>query len=396
MEEEAYQRFKTEFLSDQTICKENRQLYKEFFDFTEYKLKRRNNLRKLDGACYKTLYGYISLLKNVNMWFHNKPLAQLTKDDIKRVYDGLEDGTLVNKRGLPFKDRRSYYNKVFKSKLFKMVGKADISREVMEFTKRDYDSEVRFIREEDFRQLVEVMVSPQHKALGWLAFDVGENVNALLQLRKSDFVRRLNPDSKEPEYLVNLRNETLKRSRRSRTELTNYKETVSFLDIIMKDLHDNDILFDFQYRMSKKVLDRAVSITKIKCTPKGQKVTWKDLRSSMACNLLIKGWSIDEINARLGHTPSSREIDKYVNFLAIDRTKPKKKIHEGNISAMQEELDKTKDREKLQARRLDEMREKMENMEKMLFKSLANMKPADAARQLTPDLAVKLQKLLEY
>ncbi len=352
-----------ELLNNQLICSENKKLYKDFFKFEEYKLKRTNSLAKLDESTYKTLIGYVQRIRNVNTWFKNKPLKNITKDDIRRVYDALEEGKIKNFRGEIFADRKSYYNKIFKSKLFQMINKADISREVIEFYKPNEDNVVRFIKEETFRQLVEVMINPKHKLLSWLAFDIGENINSLLKLKKSDCIRQINESTKEPEYRINLDHEILKRTRTARTEITNFRETVQFLDIILKDLQDKEQIFTFEYRMSKKFLDRAVGITGVKCIPKGQSVTWKDLRSSMACDLLLKGWTLEEINSRLGHRPSSREIDKYVTFLAIGKHKPKQKIHDNNMSMLKTELDESKDREKLHTRRIENLQKEYASLE---------------------------------
>src|SRR3989344_6858006 len=109
-----YERRVKELLQDGSICAANRKLFEDFFAFEEYKLKRQNGLRELDEASYKTLCYYVTRFKNVNTWFMNKSWRNLTKEDIKRVYDGLEDGKIVNGRGKPFADRNSYYNKVFK------------------------------------------------------------------------------------------------------------------------------------------------------------------------------------------------------------------------------------------------------------------------------------------
>lgn len=375
-----------EMLNDKSICSENRKLYKNFFKFEEYKLKRTNSLTKLDDGTCKTLICYIYRIKNVNTWFRNKPLKNISKDDIKRVYDALEEGKIKNSRGKNFSDRKSYYNKIFRSKLFQMINKADIARQVIEFYKPKEDNEVRFIKEETFRQLVDVMINPRHKLLSWLAFDIGENINSLLKLKKSDCIRQISESTKEPEYRINLDSKILKRSRTARTEITNFRETVQFLDIILKDLQDKEQIFTFQYRMAKKFLDRAVIITGAKCIPKGQSVTWKDLRSSMACDLLLKAWTLEEINARLGHKPSSREIDKYITFLAIGRNKPKQKIHDSNLSIMKLELDESKEREKLHTRRIENLQKEyaslesrfnevekvMSNSDELLFNMLKN------------------------
>ena len=363
---ERYEEYKKRLTTDEAICKENRDLFKKFFEYEEYKLKRTNNLSELDDATYNTLCGYLQKLNNVNKWFNNKPWKKLTKQDIKRVYDDLEDGKIKNKNGEKIGDLASYYNKVFRSKPFELAGKKELVNEVIEFFGGKKEREVRYIEEDTVRKIIEVESNPTHKCLTWLGFDIGENVNTLVQLQRKDFFRQINPDTKEAEYLVNLPRDKLKRSRQTRSELTNYKETVTFLDVVLDGLRPEDSVFQFEYRQAKKFLDRAVKITKAKCIPKGQPVTWKDLRSSMACDLLKKGWSTDEINARLGHKPSSEEIDVYVNFMAIDRHTPKKKIFDNTLSKVTSELEQTKENEKLQSSRIKRQDEQIGEMQEQI------------------------------
>lgn len=361
--EKRYLKAKEKLLNAESICEENKQLYAKFFEQQEYKLKRINNLSKLDNPTYKTLYHYIMRFKNVNKWFKNKPLFQITKEDIKEVYDGLEDGKIANSRGKKFESKDDYYSKVFKSRLFKIAGKDDLAREVIEYPVSS-NSEVRFITEEDFRKLVDSAFKPLHRLLLWLAFDIGENINSLLKLKKSDFYKQQNPHTQEPEYMVNLKKEILKRSRRSRSEITNYIETVQLLDQILSECKDDELIFQFEYVNAKKIIDRVVKRSKIKCIPNGEKATWKDLRSSMACDLLKKGWTTNEVNARLGHKPSSDEIDKYVNFLAIDRHRPKKKVAQYTINKLKEELQKIKERERLKNQRNETLKERLDEQDK--------------------------------
>lgn len=365
-----YQRSKDKFLSDKTICKENIDLYKAFLEHQEYKLKRIRNLPSLDEGNYKTLYLSIQRLKNINVWFHNKPLKDITKEDIKRVYDGLEDGIILNGYGKPYKDRSNYYSKFFKSKLFEMIKKDDLAREVIEFHKPQ-TTEVRFITEEDFGQIINNAYKPLHRLLFWLAWDIGENINSLLKLRKKDFYKQKNPHTKEPEYAINLRKDILKRSRKPRTEITNYRETYNLIEqTLTKIPKDDELIFNFDYRNAKKILDRAVERANVKCKPNGEKATWKDLRSSMACHLLKSGYTTDEVNARLGHAPSSSEIDKYVNFLAIDRHTPKKKVHQFEMEKLNDELQEMKRREKLQAERNELLQAQFEAFRKDILKKL--------------------------
>jgi len=363
---ERYINYKKELLNDGTICKENRDLFKEFLKLEEYKLKRSNGLTNLDEATYKTLYNYLLKLRNVNNWFKNKPWKNLIKEDIKKVYDALEDGRIKNKNGQKYGDLGGcYYRKIFKGKPFEMAGKKELAKEVMQFHKDKPKEDVRFITEESFRKIVDVAIRPEHKLLMWLAFDVGENINTLLNLTKKDFFREVNEENKEVEYRVNLPKDKLKRSRQTRSEITNFKETTEFLDIVLANLKENDKLFEFGHRQASKILKRAANIVKAKCIPKNESITWKDLRSSMSCYLLSKGWTTDEINKRLGHAPSSRQIDRYVNFMASDKHRPKQKLIDSDIRKVRFELEEIKDREKLKDKRLAEMTEKFKSVEEV-------------------------------
>ncbi len=111
-------------------------------------IKRCNGLALLDNPCYKTLYEYVIMLRNVNVWFHNKPWKRLTENDIRRVYDDLEDGKIKTSKGLPFKDRASYYNKIIKSKPFRIVGKSEMAKNVIEYYASNKSQDVRFVTEE--------------------------------------------------------------------------------------------------------------------------------------------------------------------------------------------------------------------------------------------------------
>ena len=64
-----YQRGKNKLLGETGICDENKALFNEFFEYEEYKLKRRNSLPELDDGCYKTLLTYVQRFRNMNIWF---------------------------------------------------------------------------------------------------------------------------------------------------------------------------------------------------------------------------------------------------------------------------------------------------------------------------------------
>lgn len=365
-----YRRAKDKLLANEKINPQNRRLWAEFFTFQERKLKRTNNLMELDNAAYKTLYSYIIRFRNINKWFGNKAWADLTKEDIRKVYDDLEDGKILTQQGQPFKAREDYYSKIFKSKPFEMAGKAELAREVIQYLRPTRADTVRFILEHDFRELIEGCSQLSHKALLWVLFDYGENIEATLQLRKRDFERQTNKDTQEAEYLVRYRKDILKRSRTPRTLPNNFIDTVRLLDILLRDMDDDQLVWDFGSANARKLLRQATSKTGVKARPNGEPLSLKDLRSGMACDLLKKGWSRDEVNGRLGHKPSSDEIDRYINFLAIDQTKPKRKVQEFKLKEFQEKLEASQLREKLMAQRYDEVKGQVDNVSIMLAELL--------------------------
>lgn len=80
----------------------------------------------------------------------------------------------------------------------------------------------------------------------------------------------------------------------------------------------------------------------------------------MACHLLKKGWRREEVDARLGHTPNSSALNAYINYLAIDREQPKKRLFDTNLEEIQNQLEEARSREKLIAERLRRQQEENE------------------------------------
>jgi len=387
MYKERYFGKKKEILSDNKFNKKNREFVDEFLENKEYELKRKNNLPALDEASYKTLYFYVGKITNINKWFKNKTWSSLTEEDIKKLIDDLEDGvikTRPNKKnpgGKRYSDRAWYYQ-ILKGELFELAGKAHIAARMCKkfgIKGRIYTNDVRYITEEDFRKMVECVSNPTQKCLMWLAFDIGENIGSLIELKKEDFMLQTNEDTRDQEYKVLLKKDILKRSRTPRPEITNYSETVELLKIVLNNLkpakrkvynrakgkceileYPEDKVFKFGLKTAQRFLETVGERAGVKCIPNGENVTWKDLRSSMACDLLNKDWTTDEINMRLGHRPSSRVIDKYVTFLAKDRTRPKKKVYNNNLRKIEGELEENKELNKLQSHRIEELKKQGE------------------------------------
>mgnify|MGYP000589705320 FL=1 len=381
--EKRYKKAKTELLNDNSIIKYNKDLFKKFFEWEEEKLKRQNDLPKIDESSYKTLYGYINKFKNVNKWFKNKAWNKLTEEEIKQVYNDLEDGKIKNRSGKRFIDRRGYYNKVFKSKPFKLAGLGEVVENALEFFTDKRKKQVRFISEENFKRMLNFLHKPQHFVLFWLAWDIGENITALLELKVKHFKRQLNRDTKQEEYLIYLPQENLKRSRQTRSEPTIYSETLRYLDALFKygkeveyrdekgkfrrkiiPFKNDDFIFSFKYRQALQIFDSVVKRAGVKCEPNDEKPSWKDLRSGMACYLFAQGWHVEDINLRLGHSPQSKWLEAYINYLAINRKRAKKIHYNNNLEDVKNELEESKQREKLVGQRMERTKENIEKQKR--------------------------------
>lgn len=358
---EQYIKNKERLLTDKSICNENKKFFREFLEQEEYFLKRKRDLTELDNRVSKTLVHYIQYFRNVNKWFKNKIIKNLTKEDIKKVYDDLEEGKIKNRKGLRFSDRISYYNKVFKGKPFKLIGKDILAKEVIIVTRKE-NKEVRFITEEQFQKILMFVNKPEHKLALWLGWDIGENTTSILELKKKDCERAIDQDTKEPYYNIRLRKELLKTSRTERTEPTIFNESVKLLDIVLEGKKLEDNVFDFSKESLVKVFDRAIKKAKVLTKPDSLKPTIKDLRSSMCCNLLNKDWSSDEIKSRLGHKPSSTIIDKYVNYLAKNKVKSRKKVKIFEIEKLREEIKENQNQMKRMRKEIEETKEQNDLM----------------------------------
>ena len=376
-----YIKAKSNLLNDIFIAEYNRNLFAEFFEWEERKLKRINELPELDESSYKTVYGYVNMLRNVNKWFKNKPWDELTMEEIKQVYNDLEDGVIKNRFGKRFEDRRSYYNKIFKAKPFKLAGLHEKVEDALEFFTSKKKKPVRFIPEASFKKMIRFLRKPQHYVLFWMAWDVGENISSLLELRVRDLRRQINRDTKEAEYLVYLPKENLKRSRETRSEPTIYSETVVYIDALLEygreteyrdekgkirrktvPFKDDDLIFTFKYRQALQIFDSSVKRSGVKCEPHNEKPSWKDLRSGMACHLFEQGWHVEDINLRLGHSPQSKWLDSYINYLAINRKRAKKVHYNNNLEDIKGDLEESRLREKCLANKIEKQNDKIQTL----------------------------------
>lgn len=391
-----YEKQKKEFFSksNKAIPKFNLNLMKLFFEKTEKRLRQNTKGKKfavLDEKNYKTLVSFFSKFKNIQKWLGNielKPTKEFEKK-FEKVYNKLIEGKILKKNGKPLEDKRFYMDKVFRGRrsLFTLAGLSNIVEKVTEDYKSNNEVVVEWLEEKPVEKIIDNS-NGIYKTLYQLDWDIGENISSFILTKKSDYKKQFNEVTKEYEYLVTLRRETLKRTRTARIEPTRFSKTVELLDEALKDLKDDDYVFcrddskinindknkgkriPMTLRSVEKHFDKVVKKLKLKTissgeSPKNNRPTLKHLRTSMACDCLKKGWSCEEINARLGHELNSDVLKPYINALALDKNKPKVREYKANVSGLNDKLDEQKQTNALLERRIEEMQKRMDALENL-------------------------------
>ena len=78
-----YNKRKDKLLKDRSINSKNKEIIKKFFEWEEYKLKRKEGLSEVDERSYKTLYYYTGRIKNINIWFKGKAWEYLKRSELR-------------------------------------------------------------------------------------------------------------------------------------------------------------------------------------------------------------------------------------------------------------------------------------------------------------------------
>lgn len=306
--------------------------------------KRKTELENINGydkevqpRYYKTLYKELSTyMPNILLWFNDTDFQDITKEDIASVYKGLEEGTLETikgKKNLSYKTRKDFYGRVFKGGFFNFIGKDNLAKEVIKrrFTEA---SEVKFFDLDTLRVIADNAATGSQRLAYWVLFDTGIEVMALCQLKKNNF--EWIQDKDEGYYILHVPKEISKKLRKQRDIYIHFNETNQLLKTQMEPLKDDERLFNFKPPALYHALKLVVDKFNLKTKPESKSITIKDFRSSMATYFLQQNWTSDEVKARLGHSPSSTEIDRYVNYLGINQRKQREKGKEISLKEVNE------------------------------------------------------------
>lgn len=321
-----------------------------------------------------TLNKDIGYLKNILYWFNDRSLQEITKEDIKQVYEGLEKGTLRTLYGkqLTPASRNDYYKKMFKGGLFRYLGKDDLAREVI-LRRFNQEQDVRFFDYNTFLKIVEHTRLTTHRLAFWLAYDIGMEGKALLQLRKADF--SLHEDEELGWfYRVHIPNEISKKSRARRDVDVFFNRTNELLKPHLEQLGSNDLLFNFGLRNLEKALSTIVKKHDLRTFSTGELISLKDFRSSVATYFLQEFYPTGFIKKRLGHSPSSPVIDRYASYLGLDERKQRKRAAQIDLKNYQEQYNKLQEETRALRAQNQQLEEELQSMKEQQEKIINAIK----------------------
>lgn len=321
-----------------------------------------------------TLNKDIGYLKNILYWFNDRSLHDITKEDIKQVYEGLEKGTLrtIYGKQLTPASRNDYYKKMFKGGLFRYLNKDGLAREVI-LRRFNQEPDVRFFDYDTFLKIVENTRLTSHRLAFWLAYDIGLEGKALLQLRKADFSYH---EDKELGwfYRVHIPNEISKKTRTRRDVDVFFNRTNELLKPHLEQLQRDDLVFNFGLRNLEKALTTIVKKHDLRTYSTGEPITLKDFRSSVATYFLQEFYPTGFIKKRLGHSPSSPLIDRYASYLGLDERKQRKQAAQIDLKNYQEQYNKLQEETRALRAQNEQLEQEVQNMREQQDKIIKAIK----------------------
>ncbi|MBW7992002.1 MAG: hypothetical protein FVQ84_18580 [Planctomycetes bacterium] len=89
---------------------------------------------------------------------------------------------------------------------------------------------------------------------------------------------------------------------------------------------------------------------------------------------------MDEVKGRMGHKPSSKVIDKYITYLALNKHKPKQRMYESDLKKYQEELKESRDRERRNEAWIENQKREVSELKDLMQIYIAKLKQVENMR----------------
>jgi len=238
------------------------------------KLYTEMKIRKFSPKTMKSYAFHVNKFLN----FINKPIDEITKNDIKKYLEGIKG---PSSERIAIAALKFFFKNVTKRKLFYGI----------EYPKRNFKIPTILTRGE-IKRMIEVTKNKKHKLLLKLAYGSGLRVSELVKVKINDL--DLN------EGLILVRSGKGRKDRYSIIPESLKKDLIFYLDL-RKD--SNPYLFSgmgnighISVRSIQKIVDKATKFAKLT-----KKVHAHTLRHSFATHLLESGTDLRTIQKLLGH-----------------------------------------------------------------------------------------------
>lgn len=362
-------------LHDERISKKNRELCYEWVKLKEKELTdgKSKDERAQDAHRHaKTLAKYCTLLTNISFWFPD--LTAITKKDLEKFKDNFLNDKIKSVNGKILKEKNDYIRKVIKSPFFKKyLGHRDIVEDVFSNRVKDKKTRPQFFLYDDLKELVSSCRYNDEKAILYLLFSTGVRIGTLLNLKFEDFELKYNSKTDMQYYLCHVKAEYTK-SNADRAVPIVIPEVNEFLIKHFQHATPTDFVVNVSYASVRNLIERTASSIGLKTKPDNQPITPHIYRKSTSLFLLNNGYSLDQVKAFLGHSPSSDAIDCYANYSGLNFDPQTTKVQV-------DEFMKLKDKLKSQDLKMNVLLQQNDDIQRK--------------QQLTEDVILKMAQLID-
>lgn len=358
---------------DESLPKHNREIVLEYIKqkkvellegYTDEELK----VQRIRSA--KTLHKYVMILGNICKWFPD--LRKIDEAELRDFKLKFYSGQLVTRTNKTKFYRPDYEKKVIKSDFFKyFLGYRDLVEKVFTGKTKGETNTVSFIEIEDLRKIVDQITVMHGKVAMWVMFSTGLRIGTYLQLKKKDFELKYNNDTKVYYYLIHISKDITK-SKADRTIPVVIDECNDLLRRYLEPMRDEHFLSEVSYNAVLKMLKVATENAGVVTKPKGEAMHPHILRKSATLHLLNAGYSVDQVKMMLGHKPSSKVIDVYLNYSGLDMKPIIDKVQSADVDKLRKELENTKMQMNAQQQLMDKMSSQMDLLRKQIIDEAYN------------------------
>lgn len=290
-------------LADTPLQAKNRALLERFLRDAELGKTIKGRAKKKVGAL--RLLKYLQDLKKLDAYFQ-KPLDEVTQEEMEAFITDLEKGRLAKKDGRPYAEETQVCMKKIVMKFYRWLGKP----ELVEWFDTSYErKDYRAISKEQLDYLLDTMTSntpanlARNRALLAFLYDSGARADEALNIRVGDL------DQAGMDYKVRVT--VSKTEKRTLVLPLCSRYLAAWLDLHPARDQPGAQLFPLHYHALFNQVARAGALLKVKLTPHG-------LRHASA-TYWARHLSRYQLCYRMGWAMSSKQPDRYIDQEGLDQ-----------------------------------------------------------------------------